>query len=136
MLYRVSRNVQYRRWIFGVRQANLGIGGKGGWSFLTHEQRIQQQRNNFPSEMCRQNGLRTGPTNIKAAHLAGKCTYDNFRGKKHTEATKLKMSVAISAKCQGKDNSQFGTMWITNGTDNRKIKKDISIPEGWYRGRK
>jgi hypothetical protein len=28
-------------------------------------------------------------------------------------------------------------MWITNGTENRKIKKDLdNIPEGWYKGRK
>jgi hypothetical protein len=36
----------------------------------------------------------------------------------------------------GDKTSQFGTMWITNGTENRKIKKDLdSIPEGWYKGR-
>lgn len=27
-------------------------------------------------------------------------------------------------------------MWITNGTENRKIKKEDVIPEGWYIGRK
>jgi len=33
-------------------------------------------------------------------------------------------------------NSQYGTMWITNGIDNRKIKKEQDvIPEGWYKGR-
>lgn len=32
-------------------------------------------------------------------------------------------------------NSQYGTMWITNGTKNKKIKKDDVIPEGWYKGR-
>ena len=37
---------------------------------------------------------------------------------------------------QGEKNSQFGTMWITNGRDNKKVKKDIDfIPEGWYKGR-
>ena len=32
-------------------------------------------------------------------------------------------------------NSQYGTMWITNGTENKKIKKDEPIPEGWNKGR-
>lgn len=36
----------------------------------------------------------------------------------------------------GELNSQFGTCWITNGTDNKKIKKGDIIPEGWKLGRK
>jgi len=36
---------------------------------------------------------------------------------------------------QGKRNSQFGTMWITNGTDNKKLKRDQQIPSGYYKGR-
>lgn len=33
-------------------------------------------------------------------------------------------------------NSQYGTMWITNGRENKKIKKDVdNIPDGWYKGR-
>ena len=31
---------------------------------------------------------------------------------------------------QGKNNSQYGTMWITNGADNKKIKKELPISEG------
>lgn len=37
---------------------------------------------------------------------------------------------------QGVSNSQFGTMWITNGIINTKIKKDNTIPDGWSKGRK
>ena len=38
---------------------------------------------------------------------------------------------------KGKGNNQYGTMWINKigTTENRKIKKDESIPEGWKRGR-
>lgn len=32
-------------------------------------------------------------------------------------------------------NSQYGTMWITDGTANQKIKKEDVIPEGWRKGR-
>ncbi len=38
-------------------------------------------------------------------------------------------------KSMGSSNSQYGTMWITNGTENRKIRKSELIPENWYRGR-
>jgi len=37
---------------------------------------------------------------------------------------------------QGSKNSQFGTMWITNGNANKKIKNTGLIPEGWNKGRK
>lgn len=33
------------------------------------------------------------------------------------------------------NTSQFGTMWITNGIESRKIGKDDIIPEGWRKGR-
>jgi len=36
----------------------------------------------------------------------------------------------------GNNNSQFGTCWITNGVENRKIKKDSILPDGWNLGRK
>jgi len=37
---------------------------------------------------------------------------------------------------QGEKNSQAGTIWITNGTENKKIKKINPIPIGWNKGRK
>ena len=55
--------------------------------------------------------------------------------KQHSEETKQKMSEAASKRV-GPKNSQHGTIWITNGSENKKIKKDSSIPEGWYKGRR
>jgi hypothetical protein len=37
---------------------------------------------------------------------------------------------------QGEKNSNYGTMWITNETENKKIKKTDLVPEGWRTGRK
>ena len=37
--------------------------------------------------------------------------------------------------CIGDKNTQFGTMWITDGTHNRKIPKSELVPPGWTRGR-
>ena len=36
---------------------------------------------------------------------------------------------------KGSKNSQYGTMWITNGIQNKKIKKEDPIPQNWIRGR-
>ena len=37
---------------------------------------------------------------------------------------------------QGVSNSQYGTMWITNGTSNKKVPKDQALEDGWTKGRK
>ena len=42
----------------------------------------------------------------------------------------------MSEAASGLNNSQLGTMWITDGKENKKIKKHVDIiPEGWYKGR-
>jgi len=57
-------------------------------------------------------------------------------GKKHTDETKKKMSDSSKGKGVGEDNSQYGTCWITNGVENKKINKFDLLPEGWVLGRK
>jgi hypothetical protein len=60
-----------------------------------------------------------------------------WKGRSHSDEAKLKISQKSSVHQKGQGNSQYGTMWITNGKQNRKIKKDIDImPDGWYKGRK
>ena len=36
---------------------------------------------------------------------------------------------------EGENNNQFGTCWITNGVESKKIKKEEIIPDGWKLGR-
>lgn len=58
-----------------------------------------------------------------------------FRGKVHKEETKKKIGEANKIKQSGSANSQYGTCWITNGTENKKIKKIDTMPIGWKIGR-
>ncbi len=60
----------------------------------------------------------------------------SFEGKSHTDETKRKIGEKNSANQKGERNSRYGTMWITDGTNNKTILKTDTIPEGWYRGRK
>lgn len=57
--------------------------------------------------------------------------------KKHTEKTKQKIRNSLKGKQKGKNNSQYGTMWIYNidAKQNMKIKKEDDIPIGWCKGR-
>lgn len=62
----------------------------------------------------------------------------SFLGKQHSEDTKLKMSIAAN-KRTGEKNSSFGTCWITNGIENKKIKKeniDEYLNVNWVKGRR
>ena len=62
--------------------------------------------------------------------------YENpFKGKKHSEETLEKLRG--HKRQSGKENSQYGSMWIYNLElkENRKIPKG-DIPEGWLKGRK
>ena len=56
-------------------------------------------------------------------------------GRKHRAESLLKMAEAKKGKGLGKENSQFGSMWITDGIANNKISKDAAIPTGWRKGR-
>jgi len=121
---------------------NLCVGGKGGFSYINkinpnlrsvgHTREMYERVSNAlkgrsPSEKC--------VNATKRGHAEGKYRYDTFTGKTHSDEAKKKIGAANS-KLVGQRNSQYGTMWITNGIENRKIKKEQDvIPEGWYKGR-
>lgn len=66
--------------------------------------------------------------------MTGKAS--NFKGKTHTDEWKSRQSAIMKQRQAGSKNSQFGSMWITNGIESKKISKLDIIPEGWYKGRK
>jgi hypothetical protein len=72
---------------------------------------------------------------IKQGQIRVNFNHATFKGKKHSEETKQKMSEIKKETTKGKNNSQYNTMWITNGTINKKIKKPNIIPYGWKLGR-
>lgn len=73
----------------------------------------------------------------RQARIQFKEKYPNgtFTGLQHTEETRKKMSKSHKGKHTGNKNSQFGSIWITNGVESRKIKAVDIIPDGWYKGR-
>ena len=59
----------------------------------------------------------------------------NLKRKLEKEKRQQIKRSTMSKSHMGEKNSQYGTMWITNGEFNRKIKKDDIIPLGWAMGR-
>lgn len=62
----------------------------------------------------------------------------DWTGIKHSEKTKLKMSLSAKGKHNGEKNSQFGTHWVTNNIKSIKIKKeqlDEYLQNGYSKGR-
>ena len=74
---------------------------------------------------------------FKRLHEEGKLPkYPNWTGKRHNEYTKRIIGEKNSVRQKGEGNSQYGTRWITNEKENKKIQKGESIPIGWKLGRK
>jgi len=68
-------------------------------------------------------------------HKNKKYKYDKFTGKKHTDEAKKKIGESNSINQKGENNSQYGTYWITNGKENKKIRKNDTLLDGWKKGR-
>lgn len=60
--------------------------------------------------------------------------HNGYRSNKFYGWLKRKYSIICKERI-GENNGSFGTMWINNGTECIKIKKDSPIPEGYKKGR-
>jgi len=128
---------------------NLCVGGKGGFSYINREGLGDKVASGKAARIKSDATLekRYGPdfrrwrTNLALKTKLEK--YGNhfgpnfeevrgFKGRTHSDETKQKMSIA--RKAHGV-NSQQGSIWITNGTINKKVKAVDPIPDGWYKGR-
>ena len=120
---------------------NLKPGGFGGLVNETHGINLKKGASKWSKAQWENKEYRSKITevlrnNMIKNHRLGKIKYDTFTGKTHSEETKRKIGEANSLKQKGESNSQFGTCWITNGIDNKKIKKTEKLPKGWSLGRK
>jgi len=134
---------------------NLRRGGLGGWDYINdgsdeHIDRCKRGRIKTDLIMIERYGENFATILAKKASEASK-TEDSikkfkitraerniktFLGQFHTEETKRKIGDKNSILQSGEKNSQFGSMWITNGIESKKIKKTDIIPDGWSNGRK
>jgi hypothetical protein len=121
---------------------NLKLGGEGGFDYINSTGKNLYGKNGQSGHGLE--NLKIGhdswneQTNTKLSKslkIYYKDHDGSFIGKKHTDETKKKIGESNSIKQKGSGNSQFGTMWITNETESKKINKELPIPEGWRKGR-
>jgi hypothetical protein len=124
---------------------NLAIGGEGGW--LNEEHKKSNIKAFTAAGRLAIIELRKNPEwqaktsknmsiSQKAAYFNGKLAHLDWTNRKHSEQTIQKMKESHKDSHNGDKNSQFGTRWITNEIESKKILKGDSIPEGWRLGRK
>ncbi len=118
---------------------NLQIGGGGGFSNEEHKKKAQESgRKSYISRLKNDKDFFKKISDfISIRNIGNQYGIGNksFSDKLHTEETKELMSIKAKEKI-GDKNSQFGTCWITNGSENKKIRKGDTIHEGWELGRK
>ena len=123
---------------------NLCEGGKGGFGYIniSLKDRMTQLKRELqkskPKSYYVNLGLsasKVSSERMKNLHKSGAIKAPSWVGKTHTEETKQKMR---KSKNVGVSNPSFGTCWVTNGQENKKIKKEELenfIQLGYYKGR-
>lgn len=134
---------------------NLKLGGLGGWDHIGPDHHTHRVEHMTKMSHARLEKVKNDPEFDKSIRkkisLKVRRKYDTDKiykekivnhitqiwwGRKHSEESKKKMSLSAQGKQDGEKNSQFGTMWITNEIEDKKVKKTDSLPEGWRKGRK
>lgn len=118
---------------------NLNEGGNGGFGFINSkgfnnkrrsveaEKRRAASVSKFRKQRCKDSDELAWMKKISQKGSASvKEKYPNgiWKGRKHSLKTIEKMKQLSIGKQSGEKNSQFGTCWVTNGTENKKIKKE------------
>jgi len=128
-----------------VECMNLRVGGSGGFS--PEQQRLNAEKSNAKQRVLRETDPEwVGAYNNKISAARVKEYADGERSKKwqkdwtglkHSEEAKRKMSESTKGTGTGKDNSQYGTYWISKDGVSKKIKKEdleSMTQQGWVRG--
>ncbi len=119
---------------------NLKEGGEGGGKLWNeeHAKKFHAAGGKKVFQMLSQKHSEKLKNNLeyrsKYSKIMKEADNPGFSGKRHSTASKEQMSKSHQGKHDGEKNSQFGKIWVTNGYQNKMIKKE-SISEGWKPGR-
>lgn len=122
---------------------NIMIGGGGGFISEEHYKKMNDGASKFLKNKWKDEEYRKKITEnllrmLIQNHKDGKINYNTFEGKKHKEETLKLMRERKIGHGLGKNNSQYGTCWITKDGINKKIKKEEInnyLNSEWIKGR-
>jgi hypothetical protein len=132
---------------------NLRRGGQGGFDYINNTMSIEERKAKSVIANKALSLKMKDPEYLKSfSEKMSKARLGKFNGYspcQHTEQhyrmlekaksidaiLKRKVTYEEIGHAQGEKNSQFGKIWITNGTVTHKVKKDSFIPYGWKKGR-
>lgn len=142
-MYEREKQVVDKEFLAREDTYNLRRGGHGGFDYLnsvenpTHSVEHMTRMSRIMSSKYPKSPFFNRKHSDESKVLISKRRKENptagFAGKEHSIESKKKIGAANSKSQQGERNSQYGSLWITNGVINRKTKSEI--PEGWVRGR-
>lgn len=118
---------------------NLCVGGQGGFSYINRNNirgMLGKKQSPKQKEVARNLMIKNNSNKERHNEISSKGGKNSkgMTGKFHSDNSIEKMK-GPRLQSSGTKNSQFGTTWITNGRENKKIKKNDAMPEGWYKGR-
>lgn len=124
---------------------NLRRGGTGGFDYLNKTRlnisgHYKSYERRVATLLANQEKLKASGHHIKNYQMPGFKDANNQQkmielAQTDSARKKRKETMRTNNHSQGERNSQFGTIWITNGKSNLKIKKDSTIPNGYTKGR-
>ena len=141
-MYAREKEVVTNEFLLREDTYNLRRGGTGGFDYINRNQLNAKGHSQTRSNRIKV--LQESSSKGGKSRFIKHGVHENFKQagrtsflrKHHSAETKQKMSLTKKGTGLQDNNSQFGTMWITDGTNNKKIKKGLVIPEGWNKGRK
>lgn len=139
--------------IISEQTYNLNEGGSGGFSFInrngmnnkdrtpeSHKKRIKKL-SEYRKKKCQEEDEKTFMRKLsEKGHetLRQKYPLGIWKGKKHSQETIEKMKASSIGKQSGEKNSQYGTCWMNDGKENKKVMKsdlDKWLQLGYTKGR-
>jgi hypothetical protein len=146
-----EREIVNEQFVADQNTYNLRQGGQGGWDFVNttgkniygNNGKTPNVKDNFARGRQTQTVRRQNDPNYAKSinekisnSLKGHEGY--FKGKNHTEESKIAIGKNSAIHQKGSSNSQYNTKWIFSLEEKRsmKIKKTDPLPVGWFEGRK
>lgn len=150
-MYEKESHIVNEEFLSTANTYNIKLGGYGGWNYINDNVELRVAKNKLARKSCDSKLLEiygvNNPSKLEHVRESSserlKMLWDSgkmpeppkFTGKKHKPESIEKMKKSHKNLHRGNKNSQYGTIWITDGVINKKIKKYEIIPEGWFRGR-